>query len=321
LSVAMNTSELVETRLNAMRIIRSTRIDPADWEQIAALAEDSETRIVVAAVDMLPSMARSADADFDQRVLIPTLISAMSSADPLIRYAAHGSLSSISRHRPAYLRVADLPAQIEAGANDPDPKVRVVVLVMLLRDDERRAAIIERGMHDPDPYVRANAASWLALPETLASQREALIAEALSDPDPDVRRSAASAQQTWKSRERAWPIDLWRLWKSGERGKVGMRILIAVTVGSPILICAVFLLYFMARLLTYSQQRRWRAIAAIPIMVTWVAASYGMFMLYFMAAHAGNPDAGETAILAGLLWGAIAVYTGLGWGMHYAVRR
>ena len=321
LSVAMNTSEGVETRLNAMRIIRSTQIDPAAWEQIAALAEDSETRIVVAAVDMLPSMARSADADFDQRVLIPALSRAMSSPDPLIRHAAHGSLSSISRHRPAYLRAADLPAQLEAGANDPDPKVRVVVLVMLLRDDERRAAIIERGMHDPDPYVRANAAGWLALLETPASQREKFIAEALNDPDPDVRRSAATAQQMWESRERAWPIDLWRLWQSGEHGKVGMRILIAVTVGSPILICAVFLLYFMARFLTYLQQRRWRAIAAIPIMATWAAVSYGMFMLYFMAAHAGNPDAGETAILAGLLWGAIAVYTGLGWGMHYAVRR
>jgi hypothetical protein len=40
-----------------------------------------------------------------------------------------------------------------------------------------------------------------------------------------------------------------------------------------------------------------------------------------MAAHMNNPDAGETAILAGVLWGAIGVYAALGWGMHYAVRR
>ena len=320
LSVAMNTSEAVETRLNALRIIRSTRINPAAWEQIVALAQDPESRIAVAAVDMFHYMARSADAEFDQRILIPALSRAMSNPDPLIRYAAHGALSTISRNRPAYLRAADLPAQLEAGANDPDPKVRVVVLVMLLRDDEERAAIIERGMKDPDPYVRSNAVSWLASPETMASQREAFIAEALNDPDPNVRRSAAATQQNWHTRDRAWPIELWRLWQAGERGKVGIRVLIAVTVATPVLIGGIFLFYYMARLLAYLQQRRWRAAAVVPVMGAWAAASYGMFMLYFMAAHASNPDAGETAFLAGILWGAIAVYTALGWGMHYAVR-
>ena len=56
-------------------------------------------------------------------------------------------------------------------------------------------------------------------------------------------------------------------------------------------------------------------------MATWVAASYGMFMLYFMAGMAGDLAASKTAILASILWGAIAVYAALGWGMHYAVRR
>jgi hypothetical protein len=320
LSVATDTAEPTATRLNALRIIRSTRIDPAAREQIAALAQDSDTGIAVAAVDLFPYMARSADSDFDQRVLIPALSRAMSDRDPLIRYAAHAALSTISRNRPAYLRAADFPAQLEAGANDPDPKVRVVVFVMLLRDDGERAAIIERGMNDPDPYVRSNAVSWLALPETSASQREAFIAEALNDPDPNVRRSAVATQQKWDTRKRAWPIELLRLWQAGERGKVGMRALVAVTVATPVLIGGIFLLYYMARLLTYLQQRRWRAAAVVPVMVTWAAASYGMFVLYFAAGHAGNLDAGETAILAGVLWGAIAVYAALGWGMHYAVR-
>jgi len=63
------------------------------------------------------------------------------------------------------------------------------------------------------------------------------------------------------------------------------------------------------------------AVTVVPVMATWAAASFGMFMLYFMAGHAGNLDTGETAILAASLWRAIAVYTALGWGMHYAVRR
>ena len=73
--------------------------------------------------------------------------------------------------------------------------------------------------------------------------------------------------------------------------------------------------------MTYLQQRRWRAAALVPVMATWAAAGYGLFILFFAAGHAGNLDAGETAILASVLWGAIAVYAALGWGMHYAVRR
>jgi HEAT repeat protein len=320
LSVATNTSEQIETRLSALRIIRSTRIDPAAWEQVLALAQDAETEIAVAAIDMFPHMARSVGDDFDRRMLIPALSRAMSDPEPQIRYAAYSALSGISRNRPAYLHAADIPAQLESGATDPDPKARVVVLVMLLRDEEKRAEIIKRGMNDSDPYVRSNAVSWLALPETSSSQREAFIAEALNDPNPDVRRSATVTQQNWDTRKRAWPIELWQLWRAGERGKVGMRVLIVVTVATPVLIGGIFLLYYMARLLTYLQQRRWRAAALIPVMAAWAAASYGMFLLFFVAAHAGNPDAGETAILAGILWGAIAVYTALGWGMHYAVR-
>ena len=63
------------------------------------------------------------------------------------------------------------------------------------------------------------------------------------------------------------------------------------------------------------------ALAQIPVMANWAAASYGMFMLYFVAGMAGDVDAGETAILAGVLWGAIALFAALGWGLHYAVRR
>ncbi len=323
LSLAMDTSEPVEARLRALQTIRGSGIDPAAYEQIASLAQNPETEIAVAALGMFRWLGGAPDDNFDQRVLIPALTRAMSNPDPLIRYAAYGALSTMSLHRPAYLHADDFPAQLEAGANDPDPKVRVVVLVAMLRDagwTEQRDVIVERGMTDPDPYVRRHAVSWLASPKTNSSQRQAFIEEALNDMDPGVRRSAATAQQDWESRERAWPIDLWRLWQAGERGKVGMRILIAVTVAPPILICGIFLLYFMARLLTYLYQRRWRAAAVVPVMATWAAASYGMFMLYFMAAHASNPDAGETAILAGILWGAIAVYTALGWGMHYAVR-
>ena len=146
------------------------------------------------------------------------------------------------------------------------------------------------------------------------------MAAAAEDPNPDVRRSAVSTQQNWETRDRAWPIELWQLWQEGERGQVGMTILIAVTVTTPILICGIFLIYYMARLLTYLQQRRWRAATLVPIIAAWALASYGMFMLFFAAGFAGDIDGREIAILAGILWGAIVAYAALGWGMHYAVR-
>jgi hypothetical protein len=136
-----------------------------------------------------------------------------------------------------------------------------------------------------------------------------------------VRRSAAASRQEWENRKRAWPVELWQQWQAGERRQVGMTILIFVTVATPVLIGGIFLLYYMARMLTYLHQRRWRAAVAIPVMATWAAASYGMFMLYFVAGMAGDVDAGETALLAGVLWGAIVLYAALGWGLHYAVRR
>jgi hypothetical protein len=185
----------------------------------------------------------------------------------------------------------------------------------------QRDAILERGLTDPDPYVRRMAASWLGTPRIKTSRRQELIDQALSDSDPQVRATAAAAQQDWQSRKRAWPIELWQLWRAGERSQVGMRILVTVTVATPILICGIFLLYYIARLLTLLQQRRWRAAAVVPVVAVWAAASYGMFMLYFMAGHAGDADSGELAILTAILWGAIAVYAGLGWGLHYAVRR
>ena len=324
LALATDASQPVEARLRGLQTISGSRIDPANFEQIAALAQDPEAEVAVAALEMFGWLSGAPDGDFDQRVLIPALTRAMSDSDPLVRKAAYGALSTISVHRPAYLRAADFPAQLEAGASDPDPGVRVVALVAMLRGASgaaQREAIVESGMGDPDPYVRRMAASWLGSPKTEISGRQEFIAQALNDPDPGVRASAAASQQDWESRKRAWPIALWRLWDAGERGKVGMTILIAVTVGTPILICGIFLLYFMARVLTYLQQRRWRAATAVLVMAAWVASSYGMVAMFVAAGFAGNLDAGETALLAGVLWGAIALYTALGWGMHYAVRR
>jgi hypothetical protein len=194
----------------------------------------------------------------------------------------------------------------------------------MLRDADgtaERDAVIERGLSDPDPIVRGNSVSWLGSPKTRTGSRQAFIERAMQDPDPDVRATALSAARDYESRKRAWPIELWQLLRDGEFGRVGMTILVGVTVATPILIGVVFLIYFVARLLTYLYERRPRSLAVVGVIAAWIAASYGIFMLYFVAAMAGNSDSGEVAIVAAVLWAAIAAYGALGWGLHYWVRR
>jgi hypothetical protein len=42
-------------------------------------------------------------------------------------------------------------------------------------------------------------------------------------------------------------------------------------------------------------------------MAAWAAASYGMFLLYFMAAHFAGLDGWKALQVAGVLWVAIGV--------------
>lgn len=324
MSMALDHSLPVETRLKAIKLIQVDRDDPTVREQVLSLAKDEDHQVMVAALAKLRFTAKTPDDDFDKHSLIPQLSTAMSHQDPQVREAAFGALSMIFVHSPSYRSAAQFRPLLEAGAKDSDPKVRVVALAAMFRGDPSAAeqdAILKRGLNDPDPYVRRLVVDWLGSPKAKTSERQALLQQAQQDEDASVREIAAQAQQKWQSRKRAWPYELWQLWQTGEYSKLGMTVLIAVTVATPVLIGGVFLIYYMARLLTYLYQRRWRALAVISVIAVWAAASFGMFMLYFAAGHAGDIDAKETAQLAGVLWGAIALYAAAGWGMHYFIRR
>jgi hypothetical protein len=59
----------------------------------------------------------------------------------------------------------------------------------------------------------------------------------------------------------------------------------------------------------------------LPVLAVWSAASYGMFLLYFAAAHLKWIDPWFIAQGAAVLWAVVALYAGLGWGMHVLIRR
>jgi len=325
MAVALDRALPVESRLKAMGPLKVNRRD-AEWRAgVLALARDAEPRIVVAALDLFKHIEGGPDDAFDRQQLLPQLDAAMRHADPRVRRAAFAALADLLRDYGHYRGQAEeFRAQLEAGAQDPDARVRITALAILIRiapDAEARDALLERALADPDPFVRSNLVGWLGSPRTATGKRDALLARALADPDANVRRAAEAAQQQWRKRPRSWPVEGWKLWQAGEYKKLGLTALTAVTIAAPVVVGLAFFVYFMARLLTYLAQRRWRALATVAVMALWGTASWGLFLLYFVAGHAHTLDGWQLFQLAGILWIAIALYAGLGWGLHYAVRR
>jgi len=325
LEVALDQSLPAESRLRAMPMLRVNRRDAAWRAGAIALMRDDDPRIAVAALELTRFVAGGPQDDFDRERLIPQLEAAMANTDPQVRRAGYAALGTLLGSGGPYHGHADaFRARLEAGARDREPPVRVVAYAVLLRNApsaDARTAILERGLGDADPYVRRALVGWLGTPRAEIGRRDALLERALADPDAEVRRAAEGARAAWAARPRSWPLEWWALLRAGEYETVGLRALTALTVAAPILLCIAFLVYFVARLLVYLYARRWRALAVLGVTAVWAAASYGMFLLYFMAAHARTLKGWEIFQLAGMLWIAVALYAALGWVLHYAVRR
>jgi HEAT repeat protein len=325
IEVALDRSLAVESRLKAMPLLRVNRRDAGWRAKVIALMRDDDPRISVAALELTAYVAGGPDDRFDRDSLIPQLRAAMTQADPQLRRAGYAALGKLLRSDSRYRgRAADFRAQLEAGARDPEPPVRVVAFAILLRTApsmDARTAVLERALADPDPYVRRSLVGWLGTPRAEIEKRETLLEHALNDPDPDVRRAAEGARRSWEGQPRSWPLEWWALLRAGEYAEVALSALTAATVAAPILVCVAFLVYFVARLLVYLYARRWRALAALGVSAVWIAASHGMFLLYFMAAHARSLEGWALVGLAGMLWIAVVLYAALGWVLHYAVRR
>jgi hypothetical protein len=325
MAVALDRSLPAESRVKAIGALKVNRRDAAWREQVLSLARDDDSHVIAAALELFVYIDGSPDEDFDRRVLIPQLGTAMGHSDPQVRRAAFGALGRQFTHNHHYRsRAEDFRPQLQAGVRDSDATVRIHALATMLRGDpgaDEREAILKRGLDDTDPHVRRVVVSWLGSPKTETREREALLENALKDPDAGVRQAAADAGQQWRSRKRSWSVELWQQWQAGERSKVGLALLTAATVAAPVVVGGVFFLYFMARFLTCVYQRRWRAFVVLAVMAAWTAASYGMFLLYFVAGHMRGNDAWQVMQLAGMLWLAVTLYAAAGWGLHYAVRR
>lgn len=96
MSVALDRSLPVESRLKAMGPLKVNRRDAAWRAQVLSLARDDDSRMIVAALELFPYIDGMPDEDFDQRSLIPRLTAAMAHPDPQVRRAAFGTLGGSS---------------------------------------------------------------------------------------------------------------------------------------------------------------------------------------------------------------------------------
>jgi hypothetical protein len=232
----------------------------------------------------------------------------MSHSDPRVRKEALGALGRLFQY-PAYRkRAAEFRTGLEAGAVDPVADVRIVALATILRGEpgeEEGDAIWERALNDVDPVVRGSAVGWLAGPNRITDRRQALLDKAKRDPDAWVRQIAIETERQLATRQsEGWTARLVAMWQAGEYGKLGLTVLTYVTIAAPVLVGGTFLLYYMARMLAYASQKRWRA---RPSSRSWPSG--------------GPPATACSCFISCSVMPAIAVYAALGWGMHYLIRR
>jgi hypothetical protein len=324
LELAVDRTEETEARLLGLPALRSAPLKSDDYAAIVALARDPDVDVAVAAIGIFRRLVAKPSDPFDRDVLLPQIEWAATQPNARIRLAAFSSLSIIAIHRRDYPGAPRVAAMLENGASDPDPKVRLTALAATLRgarsgaDAER---YLRRGLSDPDPQVRSKISPSLFSERLKISRRQDLIDLALRDPDQSVRDAVLHEQEKSRSRESAWWSGIVRQWRSGEYTRSAMAVATLITIAAPVLIGASFLLYFAARFSTYLRQRRWRAVAIIPLAGISCAACYGMFLLYFIAGYTGDGDVGKTAQLIGLLWLAIGAFTLLGFALRVFVRR
>jgi HEAT repeat protein len=175
MSVALDRSLPVESRLKAMGPLKVNRRDAAWRAQVLSLARDDDARVIVAALELFIHISGAPDEDFDRGSLIPQLTTAMAHADPQVRRAAFAALGSQFTSNQRYRsRAADFRPQLEGGTQDLDAMVRISALAAMLGGDPtaaEREAILKRGLNDSDPHVRRVVVSWLGSPRTDISER------------------------------------------------------------------------------------------------------------------------------------------------------
>ncbi len=255
-----------------------------------------------------------------------TLLLLLTDEDPAVRASAVRTLLYLRKH-PSY--AADdsaLLAYQERAAQDPAGEVRIAAMVILWGFRLTREELFTRFaqvLEDKDPAVVTATLDSLRRHAPLEDERiERLIEQHARTGNAGVRRSAELTLAQYRRK----PPSAWeRLIASTKDVRHhGLRVYWFLA-GIGILIAAAFAVYYMLRIIVYVGEHRSRALTAGGVMLVWVALTCGMVYLFvvgiFAFGHNYLVPVRQQLLIDLVIGGALLVYAGLGWAMHYLIRR
>ncbi len=268
----------------------------------------------------------NARGDYHQQDLFrDTVLLLLTDSDASVRAAAVRTLSYLRKH-PIY---ADDDSALlvyrDRAAQDPAPEVRIAAMVNLWGFGLSREELITRfvqALEDDDPAVVTATLNFLHDTPLPAEPIEQLIEQHAHAENAEVR---GSAERTLAQYRKQPPAISERVIASAKDVKHhGVR-LYWLLAGVGVLVAAAFAIYYMLRIIVYISERRSRALAAGGVMLVWVALTCGMVWLFIFGAfsfgHNYLVPIRQQLFIDLVMGGSLLLYAGLGWAMHYLVRR
>ncbi|MFQ5936961.1 MAG: hypothetical protein ACE5LB_11210 [Acidiferrobacterales bacterium] len=254
-----------------------------------------------------------------------TALSLLADKDPVVRAAAVRTLPYVRQH-PDY---ADddkaLLAQRDRAAQDPAAEVQIAAMHILWGFGLSRDELLMRFtqvLEGDDPMVITATLDFLRTTPLEDQRIERLIERHTHAVDAEVRRSAERTLAKYRER----PPSLWQRFivSAKDVKHHGLR-LYWLLAGIGVLVAAAFAIYYMLRIIVYINERRLRALTAGGVMLVWIAMTYGMVYSFIVGAFAFGHNflvsIPQQLLIDLVMGGSLLVYAGLGWAMHYLIRR
>lgn len=262
---------------------------------------------------------------YQQDLFRDTVLLLLTDKDPVVRASAVRTLSYLRKH-PAYTDDDKaLLAYRDRAGEDPAAEVRIAAMVNLWGFGLTREGLLTRftqALEDDDPMVVTATLDFLRETPLEDKGIEKLIEQHTHAENPDVRRSAERTLAQYRKR----PPSVWERFIASAKDVKhhGLR-LYWLLAGIGVLVAAAFAVYYMLRIVVYVSERRSRALAAGGVMLAWVVLTYGMVYLFVVGAfsfgHNYLVPIRQQLLIDLVMGGSLLVYAGLGWAMHYLIRR
>jgi hypothetical protein len=244
--------------------------------------------------------------------------------DPEIRAGGVIQLNKMSHHAAYEQRLPQVEAWLQRGLADEQAMVRRAAVPQLgyaRIDDQQRHDYLVTALNDPDGQVVLAALGVVGRQKMDSPEIEAVLHKLASRDEPS-QANTASAQLRRIELQRKSSMERFTDTLKDKRSWGGLLFMAVSALG--IALAAVYAIYFAYRLLDFATQKSWRALASFGVLIVWSATTYGMVMMFVFGAfgmgHNAPAPLKDQLMIDAVLFGALLVYSGAGWLLHYLVR-